>query len=298
MNITLQQLIIFNDLCQTESVTQTAENLHLTQPAISIQLKNIQTQFDQPLFETVGKKIYITPWGRTVLEPIQRLLQEAKQIEHMAQRANRGLSGPLKIAVVSTGKYVMPFFLTPFMKENPEVELEMDVSNKQQVLERLKKNEIDFALVSILPDQMSLKKLDLLENRLQMVGSAQSKAKTLEDCTPFIYRERGSGTRQSMEKYLSKRKMKLTKTMELTSNEAIKQAVIAGMGYSIMPQIGLKNELTHKQIKVIPLPGLPIKTTWKLVWRSEKKLSQTAQAYLDHLKRNKDEIQKLHFELI
>lgn len=295
MNFSLQQLIIFHDLCQTKSVTQTAENLHLTQPAISIQLKNIQAQFDQPLFETVGKKIYITPWGRTVLQPIQRLIQEAEQIEQLTKHTTMGLSGPLKIAVVSTGKYVMPYFLTTFMKENPEVELQMDVSNKQQVLERLKKNEIDFALVSILPDHLSLKKLELLENKLQMVGAAYSQAKTLEDCTPFIYRENGSGTRQSMEKYLSKRKMKLTKTMELTSNEAIKQAVIAGMGYSIMPVIGLKNELLNKQIKVIPLPGLPIKTTWKLVWRSEKKLSKIAQAYLDHLKRNKDEIQKMHF---
>ncbi len=295
MNFSLQQLRIFQDLCQTESVTQTAENLHLTQPAISIQLKNIQAQFDQPLFETVGKKIYITPWGKTVLEPVQRLLQEAIRIEQMTQSANRGMSGPLKIAVVSTGKYVMPYFLSHFMKENPEVELEMDVSNKQQVLDRLKKNDIDFALVSILPDQMSLKKLDLLENRLQMVGSALSKAKTLEDCTPFIYRERGSGTRQSMEKYLSKRKMKLTKTMELTSNEAIKQAVIAEMGYSIMPIIGLKNELLNKEIKIIPLPGLPIKTTWKLVWRAEKKLSITAEAYLTHLRKSKEEIQRKYF---
>jgi DNA-binding transcriptional LysR family regulator len=295
MNFTLQQLAIFHDLCQTRSVTQTAENLHLTQPAVSIQLKNIQKQFDRPLFETIGKRIYITDWGLEILHHVQNLMHEAENIQQLTKTPNQGPKGQLKIAVVSTGKYVMPFFLTDFLAKNPNIELQMDVSNKQQVLDRLKNNEIDFALVSILPEQLTLKKMDLLENKLQMVGPASAKAKTLQDCTPLIYREFGSGTRQSMEKYLSKRKVHPSKTLELTSNEAIKQAVIAGMGYSIMPLIGLKNELINKEIKIIPLPGLPIKTTWKLVWRAEKKLSVTAEAYLVHLRKSKEEIQKKYF---
>lgn len=295
MNFTLQQLAIFHDLCQTGSVTQTAENLHLTQPAVSIQLKNIQKQFDRPLIETIGKRIYITDWGLEILHHVQNLMHEAENIQQLTKTPNQGPKGQLKIAVVSTGKYVMPFFLTDFLAKNPNIELQMDVSNKQQVLDRLKNNEIDFALVSILPEQLTLKKMDLLENKLQMVGPASAKAKTLQDCTPLIYREFGSGTRQSMEKYLSKRKVHPSKTLELTSNEAIKQAVIAGMGYSIMPLIGLKNELINKEIKIIPLPGLPIKTTWKLVWRAEKKLSVTAEAYLVHLRKSKEEIQKKYF---
>lgn len=295
MNFTLQQLAIFNDLCQTLSVTQTAENLHLTQPAVSIQLKNIQKQFDRPLIETIGKRIYVTEWGLEILHHVQNLMHEAEHIQQLTKTPNQGPKGQLKIAVVSTGKYVMPFFLTDFLSKNPNIELQMDVSNKQQVLDRLKNNEIDFALVSILPEQLTLKKMDLLENKLQMIGPASAKAKTLQECAPLIYREFGSGTRQSMEKYLSKRKVHPSKTLELTSNEAIKQAIIAGMGYSIMPIIGLKHEIIQKEVKLIPLPGLPIKTTWKLVWRAEKKLSKTAQAYLDHLKTNKDKIQKMHF---
>jgi DNA-binding transcriptional LysR family regulator len=302
MHFTLQQLIIFHQLVQSKSVTHTAEVLHLTQPAVSIQLKNMQKLFDQKLFETIGKKIYITPFGEDIYLRIRNLIQEAENIQQLTKTNHGVLQGQLKIAVVSTGKYVMPFFISDFLKSNPLVELQMDVSNKQQVMDRLKKNEVDFALISILPEKTHLKKIDLIDNKLFMVGIKQHKSskkelvKTLGQCTPLIYREPGSGTRQIMERFIERKKIQPIKPIELTSNEAIKQAILSGMGYSIMPLIGLKNEILDGQLEIIKTPGLPIKTTWQLVWLAEKKNSHLAQSYLEYLKSNKEKLLKQHFE--
>lgn len=134
-----------------------------------------------------------------------------------------------------------------------------------------------------------------------MIGRHQeqkkNRAKTikLSDCHPLIYREPGSGTRQTMEKFIERKKIQPIKAIELTSNEAVKQAILAGMGYSIMPLIGLRNELKNKELEIIPIPGLPIKTTWQLVWLKEKKNSSVAQAYLEFLKAKKNSIVERFF---
>jgi DNA-binding transcriptional LysR family regulator len=301
MNISFQQLIIFRDLNETKSITQTAERLHLTQPAVSIQLKNFQLQFDRALYETIGKKIYITEFGKEVYLKSQVLLKEAEEIQRWGKSNKGEIQGLLKIAVVSTGKYVMPYFLTDFIKANPDVEIHMDVSNKEQVIERLKRNEVDFALVSILPEKLNLKKIDLIENRLYMVGFPQKKTlrhalKTMTSLSPLIYREPGSGTRQTMEKFIERKKIVPIKPIELTSNEAVKQALLAGMGYSIMPLIGLKNEILSKQLQIIPITGLPIKTTWQLVWLTDKKHGLAASEFQRYLRENKNNILKKYFD--
>ncbi len=301
MNFTLQQLNIFRMLCDTKSVTKTSEKLHLTQPAISIQLKNLQSQFDQPIFETIGKKIHITPFGVMLNNKIESIIKELEDVQLLTQTTHGELQGQLKIAVVSTGKYVMPYFLSDFLGEHSNIELQMEVSNKQHVIERLKNNEVDFALVSILPEKLNLTKLDLVENKLYMIGRHQGQKKNrtktikLSDCHPLIYREPGSGTRQTMEKFIERKKIQPIKAIELTSNEAVKQAILAGMGYSIMPLIGLRNELKNKELEIIPIPGLPIKTTWQLVWLKEKKNSTVAQAYLEFLKAKKNSIVERFF---
>ncbi len=301
MNFTIQQLIIFRELCAAKSVTKTSEKLHLTQPAISIQLKNLQSQFDQPIFETIGKKIHITPFGVMLNNKIESIIKELEDVQLFTQTTTGELQGQLKIAVVSTGKYVMPYFLSDFLGEHSNIELQMEVSNKQQVIERLKNNEVDFALVSILPEKLNLTKLDLVENKLYMIGRLQGQKKNrtktikLSDCHPLIYREPGSGTRQTMEKFIERKKIQPVKAIELTSNEAVKQAILAGMGYSIMPLIGLRNELKNKELEIIPIPGLPIKTTWQLVWLKEKKNSSVAQAYLEFLKAKKNSIVERFF---
>ncbi|MCC6683923.1 MAG: LysR family transcriptional regulator [Bacteroidia bacterium] len=296
MNYTLNQLQIFLKIVQTQSVTKASEELHLTQPAVSIQLKNFQAQFDIPLTEVVGKKIYITDFGKEIAVAAENIINQAYAINYKTLAYRGHLTGRLKISVVSTGKYVMPYFLADFMKQNPGVELLMDVTNKSKVLESLENNEVDFSLVSILPDSLNIEKLDLLQNKLYLVGNAKAKIKkdmktkdVFKDL-PLIFREKGSGTRQTMERFIDRNNLSVLKKMELTSNEAVKQALLANLGYSIMPLIGIKSELHNNELKIIPIKGLPIKTTWSLIWLKGKKHSPVSEAFLNCLKKEKPQI--------
>jgi len=296
MNYTLNQLKIFLKVTQTSSITKAAEDLHLTQPAVSIQLKNFQEQFDMPLTEVVGRQLYVTDFGREVATTAEKILEGISELDFKTHAHKGQLTGRLKLSIVSTGKYVMPYFLADFLKAHPGVELIMDVTNKSKVLESLNNNEVDFSLVSILPEGMALEHIRLMQNKLFLVSNSQQKftRKTYDhnifEEIPLIYREQGSGTRLVMEKFLQQNKITVLKKMELTSNEAVKQAVIAGLGCSIMPLIGIKNELSNGELQIIPVKKFPLKTSWHLIWLKNKKFSAAANAYLSHVKSQKDKI--------
>jgi DNA-binding transcriptional LysR family regulator len=191
----------------------------------------------------------------------------------------------------------MPHFLSDFMKVNSGIELDMDVANKTKVINSLKNNEVDFALVSILPDDLALESEVLMDNKLFLVGDkhVDINLKLNSIDKSLILRELGSATRLSMEKYLKDKGIKSGIKMQLTSNEAVKQAVISGLGYSIMPLIGLKNELEKGDLKIIPLSGLPIITSWRLIWLKGKAMSPVAAAYLAFLRTNKENIRNASF---
>jgi DNA-binding transcriptional LysR family regulator len=296
MNFTLNQLRIFQKVSQTLSITKAAEALHLTQPAVSIQLKNFQEQLELPLLEIVNKKIYITDFGREIATLADKIIADVHSIQFKHNAHLGQLTGQLKVSSVSTGKYIAPYFLSDFIQLHQGVELMLDVTNKSKVIESLEKNEVDFALVSVLPDNLRIEKHQLLDNKLFLVGdSATNKVakiydKKIFDDLPLIYREKGSGTRHVMEKYLIKNNIYVKKTMELTSNEAVKQAVLAGLGYSIMPLIGIKTELDSNLLKIIPVKGFPIQSKWSLIWLKDKKLSIAAQAYIEYIKNEKGRI--------
>jgi len=301
MNYTLNQLQIFLKIVETKSVTKASEELHLTQPAVSIQLRNFQLQFDIPLTEVVGRKIYITDFGKEIAESAENIINQVYAINYKTLAYKGQLIGRLKISIVSTGKYVMPYFLSDFIKQHDGIELLMDVTNKNRVLESLENNEVDVALVSILPTTLNVEKLDLLLNKLYLVGNSELKLKSslitkeIFKDLPLIFREQGSGTRQTMEKFIKQNNIAALKKMELTSNEAVKQAVLAGLGYSIMPLIGIKNELHNNELQIIPVKGMPIKTTWSLIWLKGKKLSPVSKSLLAYIKKEKSRIVKEKF---
>ena len=304
MNYSLNQLAIFLKIVQTKSITKTAEAMHLTQPAVSIQLKNFQTQFAIPLIEIINKRVYITEFGREIAESAQNIMNEVSLIDNRLTKYSGSLTGTLRMSCVSTGKYVLPFFLADFLKENQNVDLSLDVSNKSMVLDLLEQNQSDFSLVSVLPKHVALQKIELMPNSLYLIGSGNQSIRadainkqTLEKLS-LIYREEGSATRMAMEKFIEKNRISVKKKIQLTSNEAVKQAVIAGIGYSIMPVIGLKNELERNQLQIIPIKGLPIKTAWNLVWHRKKKLSPVATAFKEYIEKNKNQIIQSNFSWI
>lgn len=296
MNYTLHQLHVFVKITELQSITKASEVLHLTQPAVSIQLKNFQDQFPIPLTEVVGRQLYITDFGFEIADAAQKILNEVDAINFKTLAHKGQLAGRLKISVVSTGKYVMPYFLSDFMAKNKGVELVMDVTNKSRVVESLELNEVDFALVSVLPKHLKIDQITLMQNKLYFVASNHLEVKRnlsvkkLFEEFPLIYREQGSATRNAMENFISKHKFVVRKKIELTSNEAVKQAVVSGLGCSIMPLIGIRNELMNKDLKIIPVKGLPMSTEWNLIWLKSKKLSPAATAYLNFLNTEKQGI--------
>lgn len=305
MNYTLNQLQIFLKVTQNQSITKAAEELNLTQPAVSIQLKNFQDQFEIPLTEVIGRQLYVTDFGKEIALAAENILNEVYAINYKTLAHRGQLAGRLKISVVSTGKYVIPYFLSDFLKKHEGIELILDVTNKAKVIESLEKNEVDFSLVSVLPEKLLIENVELMQNKLYLISNKNYKIKknkkhekSILEELPLIYREQGSGTRLTMERFIGKNGLRVKKKMELTSNEAVKQAVIAGLGCSIMPLIGLRSELTQGDLQIIPVKGFPIKSTWNLIWAKNKHFSPIASSFLAYIKKEKDKIIKDNFDWI
>lgn len=301
MNYTLHQLQVFLKIVETKSISKAANELFLTQPAVSIQFKNFQNQFDIPLIDIIGKKVYVTEFGNEIAKMAERIINEVYAINYKTLAYKGILSGRLKLAIVSTGKYIMPYFLSDFLKQNKGIDLSMDVTNKSKVLESLENNEVDLALVSLLPENLSVNEEIIMTNKLYLIGNldqefdAITNQKNIFETIPLIYREPGSGTRLIMQSFFEERKLNIKKRIELTSNEAIKQAVIAGLGCSIMPLIGIQNEIINKSLKIIPIEGLPITTNWRLIWLKNKRVSPVAQSFLEYTKTHKTKIIEKNF---
>lgn len=284
MNYTFHQLQIFLEVVKQKSITKAAEEMHMTQPALSIQMKNFQMQFDIPLIEIIGKKIHITEFGQEIALIADNIIKEANSIKYKTREYKGLFKGKLSLSTASTGKYVLPFFLSDFLSKHKGVDLTLDVSNKTTVVKNLIENKIEFAFVSILPKKIEVNEEILLENKLYLVGSTKKVIKN----KPLIFREDGSATRKAMEQHYKNGKDR--KSIQLTSNEAVKQAVIAGIGYSILPLIGIKNELSNQELYIIPSKGLPILTNWRIIWLKNKKLSPIGEEFLNYIRNHKNKI--------
>lgn len=302
MNYTLHQLAVFIKVVQLKSVSKASQELFLTQPAVSIQLKNFQDQFDVPLTEIIGKQLRVTDFGIEIFKIAERIMNDVSTINYKTEAYKGLLTGKLSIAIVSTGKYVMPYLLTDFMKQYSVIDLFMDVTNKSKVINSLSSGDIDFALVSVVPDDINVHQEIIMDNELQFVASESfkkpKKPLTKEDIKnlPLIYREQGSATRMVMEQFFMKRKIVALKKMELTSNEAVKQAVKAGLGVSVMPIIGIRSDLKSGELQIVKAEGFPIKTKWRLIWLKSKQLSPVANVFITYIKSNKEHILNTHFK--
>lgn len=286
MNYTLHQLQVYLTVVEKQSITRAAEALHLTQPAVTIQLRKFESQFDIPLIDRIGKSLYITDFGKEIAQIAQKVVDTAFAIENRTTEYKGLLTGKLKIASASTGKYVIPYFISDFLERHPGVDLILDVTNKTYVIESVAQNQVDFAVVSTLPEHLNLQEEELIDNELYLVGSSGD----FKEGKPLIFRESGSATRAAMEKYFSKGKMKVRKRFELQSNEAVKQAVMAGLGYSLLPLIGIKHELDQGRLQIIPRKDLPVRSKWRLVRLTEKTMTPVAEAFLVFIQENKSEL--------
>ena len=303
MNISLTQLRALKAIALQESITGAARSLNMTQPAVSIQLKNLQEQFEVPLTEIIGKRIHITEFGQELVEMADRIFDEVAQIEQKMLGLKGLLGGKIRISAVSTGKYIIPYLMADFMKIHPHVEISLEVSNRYSVLAHLQENTTDLALISVSPpSDLAFDSITLEENKwyLACAPDLAEKFQAQIDANnwskvPFILREKGSGTRLKMEEFFNSRNIKVDSKMELATNEAVKQAVMAGLGASVLSNFSMSQEIEDHRITLLKYPDLPIKSMWKLIWLKQKKHSPAVLAFIRWISENKKSIFKSHF---
>jgi DNA-binding transcriptional LysR family regulator len=302
MNFTLHQLQVFLKISKFQSITKAARDLNLSQPAVSIQLRNFQEHFEIPLTEVIGKKLHLTEFGKSIAVTAQKIINEVYEINYKSTEYMGMESGRLNIAIASTGKYLMPYFISDFVNKHRGIELYMDVNNRSEVINQLRDNVVDLVLVSQLPEDIELEYIPLVENKMFLFHNPNiidvqdmSLAQILE-VYPFIFREEGSATRIESDRFIDNMGLKVKRKIVLTSNEAVKQAVMAGLGVSILPIIGLKNQLKSSELKIIPTKGLPLKTEWVIAWHKTKALSPGSAAFIKHLSMYKEMIIQKHFD--
>ncbi len=290
MNASFRQLKLFLAVAEHGSITAAARACHVTQPSVSMQLRELTDAVGLPLYEVVGKRLHLTPAGETLANTARAMVAEWADFEQRID-AMKGLTrGRLSVAVVSTAKYFVPRILGSFCQRYPEIDIELEVQNRNGVIENLRTNRNDLYIMSIPPDDIDIDKQPFLPNPLVVVAAlthplASQKSVALEALAGerFILRERGSGTRTSCDAYFRSIGFQPRVRMELGSNEAIKQAVAGGMGISVLSQHALSTHLADDQLTVLPVAGFPIRCSWWTLTPRGKRLSPIAQEFLRHL---------------
>lgn len=289
---TLQQFRLFEAVARNRSYTRAAEELHLTQPAVHIQVKRLEESMGLPLIELVGKKLLLTRAGDEVyaaaLDVTTRLQALADSLTDMKGK----VAGPLKVGVVTSAKFFMPHFLGRFVHEYPEVQPQLTVTNRARVLERLANNLDDFVVFGQIPEKLDLVALPFLENPLVLAAHpdhplAAERNIPIERLASerFLLRESGSGTRSSTERLFAEHGLQLKPYMELGSGEAIKQAIMANLGISIVPLGSLELELEARRVVVLDVEGFPMRRMWHAAHLGGKRLGLTAATFLEFLLR-------------
>ncbi|TVQ12103.1 MAG: LysR family transcriptional regulator [Leptolyngbya sp. DLM2.Bin27] len=290
IHATLHQLKVFEATARHGSFTRAAEELYLTQPTVSIQVKQLTKAVGLPLFEQIGKRLYLTQAGQKLLETCQEIFNGLDQFE-MAVSDLKGLKqGQLRLAVITTAKYFVPRLLGPFCQRFPGIDISLKVTNHQQIQERMANNDDDLYIISTPPDQPDLKIYPFLENPLvvlgpqdhPLVGKARAPIQAL-DGEQFIMREPGSGTRHAVQKLFAEHSVDVKVRLELGSNEAIKQAIAGGLGISVLSLHTIISEGTRGEFAILDVDHFPIDRRWYVAHLAGKQLSVVSQTFLNYL---------------
>jgi DNA-binding transcriptional LysR family regulator len=286
MHVTLRQLNVFEAVARKLSYTRAAETLHLSQPAVSMQVRQLEDEIGLELFEKLGKKIQLTEAGKELFhysEAINHQLREAEEVLESLKGASRGR---LKVAVASTVNYFAPRLLAAFSKRFPGVNLHLDVTNREALVHLLEENQADIVLMGQPPKNLDLEAEPFMDNPLVAIAPpehplAREKRISLQRLAEevFVMREPGSGTRQAMERFFIDKGLNLRQGMEMTRAEAIKQAVRAGLGLGIVSIHTVELEMETRRLVLLDVVDFPIERQWFLVYRRGKRLSPVADAF-------------------
>lgn len=288
MHITLRQFQVFEAAARLGGYTRAAETLHLSQPAVSMQIRQLEEQVGMPLFDQIGKKVHLTDAGRALYQHAQNILAQVHEAQLELEEMRGVRRGQLNITVASTANYFAPKLLAAFCQRYPEVKISLDVSNREHILALLNEADKDIAIMGRPPEASDLVAHPFMENPLVVIA-APNHPLAKERNIPlarlaqesFISREEGSGTRMAAERFFDAAGTRLGTAMEMSSNEAIKQAVQAGLGLGVVSVHTLEMELVLDRLAILDVEGFPILRHWYAVHRQGKRFSAVAQAFLN-----------------
>ncbi|NCA89207.1 MAG: LysR family transcriptional regulator [Gammaproteobacteria bacterium] len=286
MNISLRQLRVFAAVVRHMSYTRAAEELHLTQPAVSMQVRQLEEELGLPLFEKLGRGIALTEAGRELYPYSQGIDRSLRELQDVMESLKGVSRGRLSVAVASTVNYFAPKLLAAFHHRYPGIALALDVTNREQLVRLLEANAVDLVLMGQPPAGVEVEAEVFMDNPLVVVAPPDHPLAGAQDIPltrladeVFVMREPGSGTRQAMERFLSDRGVSFRTGMQMTRNEAIKQSVRAGLGLSVVSIHTIELELLTQKLVILDVSGFPIQRQWYLVYRQGKRLSPSARAF-------------------
>jgi DNA-binding transcriptional LysR family regulator len=290
MNVTFRQLRLFLALADTGSVSGAARAMHVTQPSASMQLREMTQSVGLPLYEVIGKKVYLTDVGRELAQTARSISQTWSAFEQFTD-SHKGLTrGQLRISVVSTAKYFMPRLLGAFCRKHPDIDVALEILNRDGVVQRLRDNHDDLYIMSMPPEDIELSDEVFMPNPIVVIapaGTALARASdlALKDLADqrFILREKGSGTRMAADQHFKRNRFKPDVRLELGSNESVKEAVAGGLGIGVVSQHALHGHQRENGVKVIDVHGFPLPSAWHLVHPAGKRLSPVASAFRQHI---------------
>lgn len=292
MNVTFRQLKLFLALAETGSVSSAARAMHVTQPTASMQLKEVTQAVGVPLYEVISKKVHLTEMGRELAQTAREMVQTWEAFEQGVDSFKGLARGKLKVAVVSTAKYFMPRLIGSFCKKYPEIDVSLEILNRDGVVQRMRDNLDDLYIMSQPPRDLDLNDEIFMANPLVLVAAARSalvkqSGVLLADLAEqrFILREKGSGTRMGVDQYFKKNKFHPDIRMELGSNEAVKEAVAGGLGIGIVSRHSLHGQQKEHGVAVVNVKGFPILSNWHIVHPASKRLSPIATAFKLHMRK-------------
>ncbi|MEW5782133.1 MAG: LysR substrate-binding domain-containing protein [Pseudomonadota bacterium] len=290
MRFSLRQLTIFEAVARHLSYTRAAEELHLTQPAVFAQVKQLEDVVGLSLFERIGKQLFLTDAGREVLATSRETVAAIERLE-MRLADMQGLKrGKLRLAIVTTAKYLIPRLLGEFCTRHPGIEASLTVTNREKLLARLTENLDDLVVLGAPPEHLDVVATPIADNPLVVVARNDHPLAGKKRIPPerlvaeaFVMREPGSGTRLAAERFFAERGLALKVRMELGSNEAIKQAIVGGLGISVLSLHTLSLEGEDGLLQPLDIKGFPLQRKWYVAYPRGKHLSAVAKAFLDHL---------------
>lgn len=299
VRFTWNQLRIFDAVARHASHTRAAAELHVVQPTISAQIKQLSAAVGMPLFEQIGKKIFLTPAGQELHATCGELFDCWSRFEMKVADIKGVKTGTLRVAIVTTAKYFIPRLLGPFCRLYPGVDVALEVVNRDQAIERLAANRDDLYIMGVPPDHLPAERHPFLENPLVVIAPRDHPlaghrhielARLAKE--PFIARESGSGTRIAAEKFLASHRIRPRNRMQLGNNEAVKWTVAAGLGIAVISRHALMLEPMHDQLAVLDIQGFPIRRSWYVVYPAGKRLSVVAKTFFDYLRQEAFTIQE------